>query len=412
MKKILIVASSFPTCSNDPLPQFLREQVLAFKKVYPSVDFSVLSPHRPHTQSFFTHKNSYSDYRFHYFYPYKWEVFGSEGILPALKRNKLFYLQLPFLFCFEFIAILRVLSIEKPDIIYAHWFTPQGILSAIASFLKRVPYVFTSHAMDVKILNSIPFLGAFVVRWLVPRAKAITVVSDRPYRYLKSFFKQSEWEALENRVSIIPMGVNLDDFKTTQNRNELKYKHGFGRCPIILFVGRLAAKKGVRYLIDGFFEVLKQYPEAELVIAGEGPQAVGLKYQVARLGIEENVTFSGYISGKQKNEYYAMADVFVLPSIVSDDGDSEGFPVVSMEAAASGALIVATDAANVNAIISDRENGFIVPQKNSRALAESICAVLNLNENQRSQMQKNTQSAVKNLDWSVIIRRHYKALFE
>src|SRR5690606_29007499 len=100
---ILVVASTFPTKDNDPVPAFVKDQVIAIKKARPQLKFAVLAPHdaRLKTESFKKHPE-YDEYRFHYFWPRSLERLTGRGIMPALQSNKLSYLLVPFFLIFEY----------------------------------------------------------------------------------------------------------------------------------------------------------------------------------------------------------------------------------------------------------------------------------------------------------------------
>src|SRR4051812_3605982 len=104
------------------------------KRAYPNLDITVLAPHNAHSKTKrYTKQECYDEYRFHYFWPFRWEKLTGRGIQPALRKNKLLYFELPFLFIAEFFATWRVIRRTKPDLLYAHWFTPQAITGALAA---------------------------------------------------------------------------------------------------------------------------------------------------------------------------------------------------------------------------------------------------------------------------------------
>src|SRR5262249_29928819 len=158
-KNVLIVASTFPASPTDPVPAFVRDQINALKKAYPDMTFSVLAPHdaRSHTKSFTEHE-TYDEYRFHYFWPFRAEKLAGRGIVPALKQNPFNYLLVPFLFVCEFFTLWRLCRRLRPDVIYAHWFTPQGITAGMVSRLAKIPFVYTSHSSDVAFLRKVPLI--------------------------------------------------------------------------------------------------------------------------------------------------------------------------------------------------------------------------------------------------------------
>ena len=103
--RILVLASTFPANDSDPVPAFVRDQIVAMKDVDSELEFSVLAPHDQRSNTkLFTKHTAYNEYRFHYFWPYSLEKLAGRGIMPALKANPLNYLLIPFLFIGQFFA--------------------------------------------------------------------------------------------------------------------------------------------------------------------------------------------------------------------------------------------------------------------------------------------------------------------
>ena len=405
-KKILIVASTFPANNTDPVPAFVRDQILAFKKVYPDVAFSVLAPHdaRSHTKSFTAHA-AYDEYRFHYFLPFRAEKLAGRGIVPALKQNPLNYFLVPFLFASEFFALLRLVRKLRPDAIYAHWFTPQGITAGMVSRLTRVPFVYTSHSSDVAFLRKVPFIGPRMVRHFSGKARAITVVSRRSLQKLQAFFDDTAWQKLQKKVAIIPMGVDVAISSEKAVTSHTKPTN-------ILFLGRLAEKKGVQYLLPAFANIHKQFPDVRLIIAGDGPWLERLKTLADDLELEGKVRFSGFVSGQQKADAIAAADVYVVPSIIAANGDAEGLPVSLMEGLAAGKVCIATNESGADDIIEDGKDGFLIPQKDVQALEKALIKALELTAKKRDALQAAAQGTAQQFEWTAIAKQHYEHLFD
>lgn len=402
MKHILVIASTFPSHDGDPVPAFVKDQLIALKKYDPTLRFSVLAPHdvRSNTKAYSTHEH-YDEYRFHYFWPFSFEKLAGRGIMPALKANPINYLLIPFLFLGEFFALLRLTKTLKPDLLYAHWFTPQGINARWVSTLTQTPFVFTTHASDVDVWNKIPVFGKAIVRSNAKRAKAFSAVSRRSMEKLARFFSENEWTAVSRRGQIIPMGVNIAEAqpKALKTNNLLT----------ILFVGRLAEKKGVAYLLEAFAKL--ETASARLIIAGDGPLKARLERQAAELGISDMVSFPGFVSGAEKSKLVASADVYVVPSIIADDGDAEGLPVSLMEGLAFGKICIATNESGADDILKNGKSGFLIPQKDSQALLQALEKALRLTSSERQEIEKAVIESSQQFDWRAIAKKHAEFLF-
>lgn len=412
--KALVVASTFPASETDEAPAFVKELVVALARAVPGLRIDVLAPQwLDRTPPFVRHEH-FDEYRFAYFWPRSWQSLAGRGIVPTLQQRPLLALLLPFLFLFEGIAMWRHVLRHRPDVIYAHWFTPQGVVAAIVSRVTGVPYVLTSHANDVRVWRKVPLLGSTVVRRLLPRARRITAVSRATYDKMRAFFSEQEWARLEPRVAIVPMGVDVAALAAAPTEvSATKADYGLGGRRTIYFIGRLVEKKGVAFLLDAFSQMKRDdvHRDVVLMIAGDGPLRKAAEERARSLGLgPDEVRFTGYVSGQRKLDLLRLADVVAVPSIEAASGDTEGFPVVVMEALAAGKLCVATDAAYAESVLADGVTGFVVPQKDAGALALALARALSLPAPDREALLQRARAAIESLDWPVIARRHHEFL--
>lgn len=410
--KILVVTSTLPYSQSDPVPAFVADQAINLKKEYPHLDIFILAPHyKQHSSSLRRHRQ-YTEYRFNYFLPQSLQILSGRGIMPALKEHKWTIIQLPFLLLFQFWHLLRLTLKLKPDVIYAHWFTPQGLSAALVSVLTRTPYVFTSHSSDVAIWSKVPLLGRLIVRWGVRRAQAITVVSSRTCQKLEKFFKPEEWAEIKHRVKIIPMGTETSARQTLPPaQRRLKEKYRLADKKVILFIGRLVEKKGLIYLLKAFAQIANQQSKAVLVIAGEGQLMSSLRATAQSLNIQDQVIFSGFISGKQKNDYLNLADMLVAPSVITAEGDAEGLPVSLIEGLAAGKICIATRVSGADDILASGRNGFLIKDRSVSALATAMAKVLALPPKEAGIISANARLLAQEFSWPKIAKQHYDFLF-
>jgi glycosyltransferase involved in cell wall biosynthesis len=138
----------------------------------------------------------------------------------------------------------------------------------------------------------------------------------------------------------------------------------------LLFVGRLAAIKGVSVLLDAMAQLKDAHPDARLVLIGDGGERKALEAKAAALGLSDMVKFAGYRSQPEVAAALQDADVFVLPSF------AEGVPVVLMEAMASETPVIAPRVAGVPELVEDGVSGFTVSPGDVDDLAAKIDALL------------------------------------
>jgi len=354
--KVLMLTSSYPRNDSDNSSVFLR--YLANNLAQQQVDVHVLAP----DHSLVDHTELDAGVTNHWFQylPKQWQqlAYGS-GILPNLKRNKLLYLQIPFFLTAMFFSLFFLCRKIKPDVIHAHWIIPQGFVAIIIGKLLNIPVIATSHGGDAFSLNTS----------LLSRLKAFTL--KHCHAWTSNTKATAETFGTANNIStpiIIPMGVDIERFQSGNADTLLDQEHR----KIILFVGRLVEKKGVKYLIEAFSKLPKKtQDESILWIIGDGDERASLEKQAQGLGIQ-NIKFWGQVQNKQLPNFYAAASIFVAPSVVDSTGDTEGQGVILLEAMASKTPIIATAVGGIPEVISHKETGVLVPPNNSTELSASI----------------------------------------
>lgn len=140
----------------------------------------------------------------------------------------------------------------------------------------------------------------------------------------------------------------------------------------LLTVARLLEKKGVEYGIRAVAKVVTQYPEIEYKIAGDGPLKNDLQHLIDHLNINDKVKILGFQLQEQIAGLIKNVNLFLAPSVHSQDGDQEGIPVVIMEAMARGLPVLSTRHAGIPELVQDGISGFLVPERDPDALAEKL----------------------------------------
>ena len=122
-----------------------------------------------------------------------------------------------------------------------------------------------------------------------------------------------------------------------------------------------------------------------LVIGGTGPEAEALKSLVKILNINNNVRLLGFVPDNEVASFFASSDIFVLPAIVDNTGDTEGLGMVLLEAMANGVPTIATRVGGITDVVEDGQTGILVEQRNPNQLAEKL-ALLYHNPTLRASM--------------------------
>ncbi len=160
---------------------------------------------------------------------------------------------------------------------------------------------------------------------------------------------------LDEQLTIVPNGVRLAQSGAASDRSAFRQRWSLGEGNVILFLGRLAERKGLRLLISAFADLVDLDPDARLVIAGPDWGILpALKAQLRDRRLEHKVTFTGSLTQEAKQGALRAADVFVLPAT------GEGFSIAALEAMACGLPVVLGKGCNFPAVASQGA-GFIVP---------------------------------------------------
>ncbi len=233
-------------------------------------------------------------------------------------------------------GLSRALGTMHPDIIHIH--TP--FLAHYAGVRRArqlgIPCIATYHTWFDKYFNLYAPIGPGVSRAV---ARYLAVSQSRHLDYLIAPSEHMK-AVLQNYgvkcpITIIPTGLPKESFEPG-NANRFKIKYNINdKCPIMLYVGRMAREKNIDFLIDALPFVLNRIPAARLILVGDGPVTQILKNKTKALGLCGSVDFLGYIEhGPNLRDAYSAADVFVFAS------DTETQGLVQFEAMAQGLRVV------------------------------------------------------------------------
>ena len=282
----------------------------------------VLAPHAPGSRRC-ERMSGILVIRFRYA-PDAWETLAYSGITTRLNKRRSAWLLAPALLL-AFACALHALLRRRPfAAIHAHWLLPLGLLAV----LSRVPTLATAHGADVFALRG--RLADTLRRYVVRRAAAITTVSEALRQRLVAA------GALAERITVRPMGIDARHTFTPEFRRNT-------HSPRLLFVGRLVEKKGLSVLLAALPAVLQHHPGISLEIIGDGLERDALIAQTKALGLGRYIHFAGAMPNMALPEFYRNADLAIFPSLISRDGDAEGFGLVLAEAMACGCPVVASD---------------------------------------------------------------------
>lgn len=173
--------------------------------------------------------------------------------------------------------------------------------------------------------------------------------------------------------------------------------------PRVLCLGRLVDDKGFDLAITAFASLIDRYPQARLIIAGDGPARSALMQQAFDLGLAQAVKFTGKVPVKDMPELFNKATIVVMPSRWR-----EGFGLVALEAAQMARPVVAARAGGLSEAVAHERTGLLVEEEDSAALAKAIAFLLDNPEKARQMGQAGRARALDLFDWDKYVDAYDK----
>lgn len=276
------------------------------------------------------------------------------------------------------LASLRLARQRKPQLVFAGsgLTAPLAWLAARLSGGRCVTYL---HGLDIETRHP-----AYRLLWhfFLRRCDLVIVNS----RFTRSLAEAAGIDPA--RLQILHPGVELPDLKmATQLRAEFRRRHRLDGSPVMLYVGRITARKGLLpFVRDILPSVLEAVPAAHLIVIGGEPSDAllsdgGILREIGQsleeTGLGPHVHFLGELQADDPEieAAYFAADVLVFP-VQDKPGDNEGFGMVAIEAAAHGLATVAFSAGGVTDAVIDGQTGFLAPSGRDDMFSDALIRLL------------------------------------
>jgi glycosyltransferase involved in cell wall biosynthesis len=298
----------------------------------------------------------------------------------------------------------------KADIYEAHLSSGYGLLKAMKKQGVNKPFVHMVHGVladeyqQARENGYQSFRGRIANQFMRRLAKleeetaknATLIVTISKYSLEKM---QKYYDIDKAKVRIVPNGVDVEKFKPTGDKAAVKRQFGLDDKPVVLFVGSLIPRKGLRFLVAAAKNVVKQQADAKFVIVGDGPIKNQLLSNVGEANLSGNFTFLSGLSDDALAAVYGCADVFVLPSI------QEGQGIVLLEAQASAKPVVAFNVGGVNEAVLRGETGLLVNRGDSGELADALLKLLSDDALREKMGASGRKFVVENFTWDLCAER-------
>lgn len=387
---VLVLTTSFPVDLSIAVGVHIIEKCRHLVKN--GIRVQVIAPHHPGSKTSET-IDGINVKRFRYFFPSKWQrVAYGAGIPTNLVNSRLAAIQLPFFLVSFFIATIK--EIKTHDILHCHW-SIAGLVGVMVGKLFKKKVVLMVHGAEVFVLGKNPVLK-FVLK------HADCLISN------STFTREKTHEVYPAKYSVvISPGVDINRFFHQSKIPNLRGNLNIAANDVFVFaLGKFIPRKGFEYLIEAFHIVVNQKGKKDLKlrIGGRGPLRSKYERLIHQYSLNDFIGFLEYIRDEDIASYYSEADIFVLPSIIDDRGDTEGLGVVFLEANACQTPVIGSKVGGIPDIIKNGVNGFLVEQKNPIELAAKIIKLAD-DRTLRKQMGENGRKVVEeNFDWDRIAK--------
>ena len=254
-----------------------------------------------------------------------------------------------------YFALKRIIREENIDIIHSQT-RVTSVLACRVSRKTRAPFISTCH-------------GFFMPRWerlaFPCWGKRVIAISEAVREHLIQDFRVP----LES-IRLVHNGIDISHRPSSIVRRPEEIREGFGlkEGPVAGIIARLSEVKGHKYLIAAMKGVIKEIPDAQLLIVGEGKIQKDLELLADKLGIGGNIRFIPAVA--DTSGPLSVMDVFVMPSL------QEGLGLSIMEAMLSGVPVIASDVGGIPSLVKDGITGILVKPKDYEGLTLAIIDLL------------------------------------
>jgi phosphatidylinositol alpha-1,6-mannosyltransferase len=318
----------------------------------------------------------------------------------------------PGLFRYLFFAVMKGIALLRTNHRIRVVFGGSVLVTPIVVVLTRLfrrKAIVQAHGLDL--IHRHVVYQFCVVRWL---RYADRVIANS--RHTANLAKQKG--VAGGAIEIIPPGVDWQRFQIPMDTEVLKKNLGLANGKIILFVGRLVRRKGVKEFIDHcLMQITPLIPDVRFVIVGDNPRdtlthhddvASEIRRTIAGQTLSNHVRWLGAVSDIDLVKLYGLCNVLVLP-VLDLNADVEGFGMVALEASAAGKPVVAFSCGGIPDAVEDGKSGILVESGNYQAMTAVMVSLLNNPDMAASMGNCGQQRVIRKFSWNRIVARYETA---
>lgn len=361
------------------------------------IKFSILD-----IKTFIKHK------KFYFFFLFSiWKIIRDNKIRTSHKINLILYF---FIRPKEFIRILKNLSDLYPIFKRADF---DLIVSGNSGWI--LPLVFILSRIFNKKLISIAFGNDFLIQnslslktFYFRNLEKIIVITHKMKNLIKRMHHLND-----DQIEVIRVGVNLNDLKVKESKEELRKEFNIPEEKIVLLsVGRHTYRKKFNLVIKAVKELKTIRPSINLkyFLIGEGKETFYLKELTKKLDLQNEVEFLGICSLEKRNKFYKLSDLFLMPS-VTEKNSIEAFGIVFIEANYFKIPVIGSKTGGMIEAIIDGETGILIEPNNLNDLVEKILLLHDDNKKRRQLGENGYKRVLTEFTWDKIVDE-YIATFQ
>lgn len=252
----------------------------------------------------------------------------------------------------------RAMKTHDIDHIHAHFATHSALAAYSVHRLNDIRYSVTVHAHDLYVDRS-------MLRQKLAAAHFVATISE----FNRDMIARLYGGALASKVHIVRCGVDTAQYQPIEKNDGQRLR--------LVCVASLQPYKGHRFLIEACAELKRRAIDFHCELIGEGECRDDIEAQLRRFDLTGHVQLSGAQNAQQVRLALAQADIFVLPSIVTESGKMEGIPVALMEAMALELPVISTRISGIPELVRDGSTGRLSEPGDAAQLAQIVAELWN-----------------------------------
>lgn len=300
----------------------------------------------------------------------------------------------------KFFKVLKYFRIEKPFIVQAN--QTEAIF-----FLGLTKYFFKTKGMIASIL--IHELWKMRNELKVKLAKIPCKIAFRNYdsvvcvaNSVKRFEEKANFHN-PSKLKVIHNGISISNYENLKPASDLRKELGISQdSKLILNVGRLDEKKGLKFLVEAMPQILQKFPKTKLLLVGGGDFKSELEDKIKELKLEKSVLLLGLKRIDEVQNIYQNSDIFVFPTL------TEALSNVLLESMLNGLPVIATNTGGNPEVIENEKSGILIPLEAPKAISDNVCELL-ANPEKMEKLSQNAQKRVReNFNFEKTVNEYLK----